>query len=159
MSCKVIVGDTKVELGEIKTLKSFQTTSSHKNKTCKGSVIPKLMNASWVDLEPEESNKINLILHGGQNVDTLKTSDDVIVMKGNLSCEKFSDEVIDVTRYLVAAKTYIEFKIPHDWLDGSKYIQKGDIPEGQTGSRMTKIGHRNGADSRFMSPCFCWYHS
>ena len=63
MSRSVEITRKNVNIGEIQTLKSIQLIASHKNRTTLGSVIPKLMNPSYVDLEAPESNKINLVIH------------------------------------------------------------------------------------------------
>ena len=63
MSRSVEITRENVNIGEIQTLKSIQLLASHKNRTTLGSVIPKLMNPSYVDLEAPESNKINLVIH------------------------------------------------------------------------------------------------
>ena len=63
MSRSVEITRENVNIGGIQTLKSIQLLASHKNRTTLGSVIPKLMNPSYVDLEAPESNKINLVIH------------------------------------------------------------------------------------------------
>ena len=97
MSRTFEITEETVNIGEIKTLKSIQLTSSHKNRTTKGSVIPKLMNPSYVDLEPPDSNKLDLIIYGGQYVDRCTTSSETSTT---------SSEIIN---YIINYNKYISF--------------------------------------------------
>ena len=51
VSRTIKITDDCLDLGQLSTLKSFQITSSHNNRTTSGSVIPLLTNAATVDLQ------------------------------------------------------------------------------------------------------------
>ena len=78
----------------LKVVNSFQVTKTTA-KTASGSAIPELITPSYVDLEPQESNLIHLIVYGGQKVDMYETNDDIIIIKGPADLSKD----IDVTLY------------------------------------------------------------
>ena len=131
--------ENNVELGPVSILKSVQITASHKNKTCRGSVTPKLTNSAYVDMKASSSEEMELIIYGGQKVDLIRSSNEVIVIKGKLIHENIKDNKVDVTKYVTLKPTFEHFKIPAGWSDGENVLQKGDIPEGRTGARMSLI--------------------
>ena len=92
------ITDDCLDLGQLTTLKSFQITSSHNNKTTLGSVIPLLTNAAAVDLQSSAFDDLEVILYGGQYCDRVVTSDEVITIKGVIE-ENIYKSQIDVTRY------------------------------------------------------------
>ena len=142
MSRTFSISNENIELGNLTSLKSFQVTSSHKNRTCSGSSIPRLTNAASCDLEPPESNTLRVIMYGGQSVDTGLTSDILVKIEGEVT-EDIGNASIDVTRYPSAHKHFTQFEVPAGWPDGSHLVQLGEIPEGRTGSRLNllkKIG-------------------
>ena len=102
------------DVGDLKRLKSFQVTTS-KGKTSSGSVTAPLFGATFVDLEPEESDKFNLIVGFGEDVDRFCSNNTIFVIKGSIG-----DEIeADVTKWLPKKLVYSEFKIPENWSDGS----------------------------------------
>ena len=78
----------------MKVVNSFQVTKTTA-KTASGSATPELITPSYVDLEPQESNLIHLIVYGSQKVDMYETNDDIIIIKGPADLSKD----IDVTLY------------------------------------------------------------
>lgn len=144
MSRTVEISEDGLNLGNLTVLKSFQITASHKNRTSKGSVTPNLMNAAGVDLEPEESSIMNLVIYGGQFTDKVVTSDEVITIKGNVQ-KNISGSDIDVTRFPSKPFKFQEFVVPDGWSKGEELIQKGDIPTGRTGAGWTKLKSGNGS--------------
>ena len=145
MSRTLKITDTSLELGNLTHLKSFAVTASHKNKTSSGSSTPRLMNAASCDLAPPESTGLKSILHGGQSVDSGLTSDEIVLICGEL-VEDISKSKIDVTRYPAAHQDYFEYGIPAGWPDGQHLVQLGDVPEGRTGSKLSlfrQIGSSN----------------
>ena len=135
----ITVSDTSVEVGPVTVLKLLQVTASHKNKTSRGSVTPKLLNAAYVDMKDPSSDELELVIYGGQKVDLLRSSSDVVVIKGELTHDNMSDEKLDVTQFPTKKPTFEEFKIPAGWSDGQNLVQKGEIPEGRMGAKMSKI--------------------
>ena len=140
MSRTFEITDASAELGKLSTLKSFQVTSSHKNRTCSGSTTPRLMNASYVDLEGPESGILKAVLYGGQSVDTGLTSDYIIMIEGVLESD-ISKCNMDVTIYPASHTHYYEFGVPEGWPDGSHLVQLGNVPEGRTGSGLSILRH------------------
>ena len=74
ISRNILVTENNVELGPVSILKSVQITASHKNKTCHGSVTPKLINSAYVDMKASSSEEMELIIYGGQKVDLIRSS-------------------------------------------------------------------------------------
>ena len=138
MSRTIKISENCLELGDIAMLKSFQITASHKSKTSKGSVTPALLNAGTVDLEPDTSFLLRIVLYGGQYTDRVTTSDDIVTITGTVHLN-FSDSNIDVTKYPAKAVEYTELVIPEGWSRGSELVQKGQIPTSRTGAGFTKI--------------------
>ena len=99
---------------QLKVINSFQITSSNE-RTTKGSVIQQLTTPAYVDLEPQGSSNIHLVIFGGQSVDKYITSDDLVVIKGPAD---FSGEV-DVTVWKSTDIKYNEFEIPEGWSDNN----------------------------------------
>ena len=85
-----------MDLGDLSHLKSFQLTSSHKNRTTKGSVLPNLTNSASVDLSDEIYDSLDIVMYGGQFVDKITTSGEVITIQGTVT-ENLNDSDIDVT--------------------------------------------------------------
>ena len=146
MSRMIQITDTSLELGKLTHLKSFQVTSSHKNKTCTGSSTPRLMNAASCDLEPSESTSLRSILYGGQSVDSGLTSNEIVMISSGKLEEDISQSKIDVTRYPAVHEHYHEFGIPAGWPDGQHLVQLGDIPEGRTGSKLSFLRKAGSSD-------------
>ena len=138
MSRTFKITDTSIDLDKLTSLKSFQITASHKNRTSSGSTTPRLMNSAACDLEPPESSQVHAILYGGQSVDNGLTSDEIVLIKGTVD-EDISVSKIEVTRYPSFHHHYSEFGIPAGWPDGSNLVQVGDVPEGRTGSALTLV--------------------
>ena len=70
-------------VGDLKRLRSFQVTTS-KGKTSCGSVTSPLFGASFVDLEPEDSDKFNLIIGFGEDVERFCSNNSIFVIKGSI---------------------------------------------------------------------------
>ena len=136
MSRTFEITNSSPELGKLTTLKSFQVTSSHKSRTCSGSTTPRLMNASAIDLEGQESGKIKAVLYGGQSVDTGLTSDNIVLIEGLID-DDISKSNMDVTIYPANHTHYYEFGVPSGWPDGSHLVQVGNVPEGRSGSGLS----------------------
>ena len=138
MSRTLTISDSTIELGTLTNLKSFQVTSSHNNRTSSGSSTPRLMNAAACDLESSESDEINSIIYGGQKVDNGLTSDEIVLIKGTIKGD-IGTSNIDVTRYPAQHVHYTTFPAPLGWPDGSHLVQVGEVPEGRTGSSLSKV--------------------
>ena len=145
MSRSFKITNSSIDLGKLSTLKSFQITASHKNRTSSGSSTPRLMNAAACDLENETSTEIKAILYGGQSVDNALTSDEIVLIQGTI-CEDLSKAKIDVTRYPAYHNHYTEFGVPQGWPDGSHLAQSGEIPEGRTGSKLSFLRKSGSSD-------------
>ena len=105
------------------------TTS--KGKTSSGSVTAPLFGATFVDLEPEESGKFNLIVGFGEDVERFCSNNSIFVIKGSIG-----DKIeADVTKWLPKKVVYSEFKKPRNWSDGSEYVQRGDVPSARSGAK------------------------
>ena len=137
------IEDDGLDLGQLTYLKSFQLTSSHNNKTTKGSVIPCLTNSAGVDLDSVAFDNINLILYGGQFTDKIITSDEIINIKGCVM-DNISDSQIDVTRYPSEHLNYMEFQVPPGWSDGRELVQKGEISSSRTGHCLSTLKQEGG---------------
>ena len=137
------IEDDGLDLGQLTYLKSFQLTSSHNNKTTKGSVIPCLTNSAGVDLDSVAFDNINLILYGGQFTDKIITSDEIINIKGCVM-DNISDSQIDVTRYPSEHLHYMEFQVPPGWSDGRELVQKGEISSSRTGHCLSTLKQEGG---------------
>ena len=138
MSRTIDISEDGLKLGDLSDLKSFQVTSSHKNKTCKGSVTPCLVNAGAIDLEPEESFMMNIIVYGGQFTDKVVTSDEIISIMGNLD-GNINNSTVKVTKYPAKELQFTEFTVPGGWSKGSHLVQKGDVPTSRTGAGFSKL--------------------
>ena len=145
MSRTFAITNSDIELGKLTTLKSFQITSSHKNRTSSGSSTPRLMNAAAVDLESPESSEIKAIIYGGQSADTGLTLDEIVLIEGTIT-EDLSKSKIDVTRFPASHTHYLQFGVPQGWPDGSHLVQLGFVPEGRTGSRLGVLGKSGSSD-------------
>ena len=128
MSRTVKVNEDGLTLGDLTHLKSFQLTSSHKNRTTKVSVLPNL----------------DIVMYGGQFVDKIITSGEVITIKGTVT-ENLNDSDIDITRHPVEDMHYAEFQVPDGWNDGSHLVQQGEIPTSRTGHCFTKFKVSDGS--------------
>ena len=80
MSRTIKVNEDGLTLGDLSHLKSFQLTSSHKNRTTKGSVLPNLTNSASVDLSDEIYDSLDIVMYGGQFVDKITTSGEVLTI-------------------------------------------------------------------------------
>ena len=127
-----------LEVGKLSSLKGFQVTSSHKNRTSSGSSTPRLINAASYDAEPPTSKCLKAIIYGGQSVDSGLTSDEIVVIEGEID-EDISKSNIKVTRYPAYHTHYEEFQIPEGWPDGSHLAQVGQIPNGRSGSGLSLV--------------------
>lgn len=145
MSRTLEITDDGLTLGDLTTLKSFQVTASHKNKTSKGSVTPNLMNATAVDLESDESFLMKVVIYGGQFTDAIVTSDEVITICGMVR-QDINNSDIQVTRYPAKAYQYKEFVVPNGWSTGNELVQKGQVPTSRTGGGFTKLRSTDGTD-------------
>lgn len=142
MSRTILISRESLELGELTHLRSFQLTSSHNNRTTKGSVVPCLTNAAGVDLESPVFDTLNIIIYGGQYTDKIVTSDDVVTITGTLT-EDIKDSKLDVTVYTAKNEQYKEFNIPQGWSDGSEFVQEGEVSS-RTGHSLSKLRTENG---------------
>ena len=138
------ITDDCLDLGQLTTLKSFQITSSHNNKTTLGSVIPLLTNAAAVDLQSSAFDDLEVILYGGQYCDRVVTSNEVITIKGSIE-ENINNSQIDVTRYPAKVMNYHEFEVPEGWNTGKDQVQKGEIPASRTGHKLDILRRENGS--------------
>ena len=139
------VTNSGINLEKLTHLKSFQVTSSHKNKTSSGSSTPRLMNAAFCDLETPESSEIKAVIYGGQSVDSGLTSDEIVIIKGTIT-KDISKADIDVTRFPAAHTHYTEFRVPANWPDGRDLVQVGEIPEGRTASKLSFLKQIGSSD-------------
>ena len=144
MSRTIEIDNDRLNLGELTHLKSIQLTSSHKNKTTKGSVLPCLTNSAGVDLSSPVFDELDIIIYGGQFTDRVVTSDDVITIKGSVT-ENLNDSKIDVTKYPSKLMDFKEFNVPRNWKDGSEQVQQGSIPSSRTGHTLSKWKCENGS--------------
>ena len=67
MSRTIEIDNDGLNLGELTHLKSIQLTSSHKNKTTKGSVLPCLTNSAGVDLSSPVFDELDIIIYEGSS--------------------------------------------------------------------------------------------
>ena len=144
MSRTLKISEDGLVLGDLTVLKSFQITSSHKNKTSKGSVTPNLINAGAVDLEPEESFLMNVIIYGGQFTDKVVTSDDIISITGMVNSSINNSNIL-VTKYPAKDIQYKEFTVPAGWSTGNELVQKGEVPTSRTGAGFSKLWSSDGS--------------
>ena len=134
--------------GDLQRLNSFKvTTSNNKVKKCSGSVTASLFGATFVDLEPEESNNFHLLVVFGEDVDRFCSNNALFEIKGYILKEEFK---ADVTKWLPNKVVYREFQIPEGWSDGSEYVQQGDVPSARSGA---KIGILSKAGQSFTMDC------
>ena len=64
-------------MGDLQRLKSFQVTSSS-GRTCSGSVTIPLFGATFVDLEPPESNDFHLLIAFGEDVQRFCSNNNIL---------------------------------------------------------------------------------
>ena len=145
MSRTIDISGDDLELGDLTVMKSFQITSSHKNKTCMGSVTPNLINAGATDLEPEESFLLRVVIYGGQFTDKIVTSDEVILITGTVECDMDKSR-LKVIKHPARNYQYQEFQIPEGWSSGSHLVQTGEVPTSRTGAGFSKLRSVDGSD-------------
>ena len=119
-------------LDDLLRLKCFQVTTTSA-RTCTGSVTTPLFGATFVDLEPEESNKFHLIIAFGEDVERFVSNSSILEVKGTVDDDKIE---ADVTKWLPEKVVYTEFRPPADWSDGSEFVQKGDVPKPRSGAQI-----------------------
>ena len=91
-------------MNDLLRLKSFQVATTS-GRTCSGSVTTPLFGATFVDLEPQESNDFHLIVAFGEDVQRFCSNTSILEIKGSVGATIEAD----VTKCLAEKIEYREF--------------------------------------------------
>ena len=101
-------------------------------RTCSGSVTSPLFGATFVDLEPQESNDLYLLIAFGKDVERFCSNSSILEVKGSIG-----DTIeADVTKWLPERVLYREYLPPPNLTDGSELVQQGTVPRGRSGAQL-----------------------
>ena len=118
-------------LRDLLRLKSFQVTTTS-GRTCSGSVTTPLFGATFVDLEPQESNDFHLSIAFGQDVQRFCSNSSILEVKGSVG-----DTIeADVTNWLPEKVVYREYLPPQNLPDGSDLVKQGTVPRGRSRAQL-----------------------